>query len=220
MAPQRDPRRPHHLHPLGLRRPLRLHGPHAVDHDARRPRLPGTCTATSPRGSSRPDMELDIRAIPGSHKLRGHRRPAPWPGLRLAGGDRSARGRRRRHGPRRSGSRPTSVSPRARAARGLRHRLAAERGLLPVRLRRRHGDRAEAGRRGRGQLRDLPGRLLRATRSCSTATPRSAARARSRLRATPRPPAAPDAGPPPPGQQPGRAAQTARAAPGRRRSPC
>ena len=138
VASQRDARRPDRLHALGLRGPPRLHGPPCRGSRRSTAATRGPCTATTPRATRGPTWSWTCRAIPGSHEVRGHGRAAPRPGVRLAGADRSA------------GARTTTAWRPVQAAhargrlprepgrrRGLRHAVAAERGLLPLRLRRR-----------------------------------------------------------------------------------
>ena len=67
---ERRARRPDRLDALGLRGPSRLHRPHAVAHHARRPRPAPAARQLRP-ASGRPDMELYVRAIPGSAKYVG-----------------------------------------------------------------------------------------------------------------------------------------------------
>ena len=93
------------------------------------------------RRESRPWMEMDIRAIPGSHKFVATTGGAPRARLRLAGADRPARSRTTARMSQLDAADARGAVPRGREARpidklhGLRHALAAERGRLPLRLR-------------------------------------------------------------------------------------
>ena len=165
VASERDQRRPDHLDALGLRRSARLHRPHAVDHDAGRPRPARRARQLRPPAvAARHGARLPCH--PRLAQVRGHRRAAPRPGLRLAGADRPARAGRRRHGAGQADHARGRLSREPGRRPGLRHALAVERGLLPVRLRR--GDAA-----GRGIAR--ASRSSRAT-TASTWSTRSATR--------------------------------------------
>ena len=163
MAPQRHQRRADRLDALGLRRPARLHGPHALDHEPRRGRIRVRCTATIAPASDAARHGSERAGDPRVAQVRRHRGAAPRPGLRFAGDHRPTGAGRRRHGAGQAdharGRFPRKPGRRA----GLRNALAVERGLLPVRLRREYAARRGLPRRSprAGKLRDLSDRLVR-----------------------------------------------------------
>ena len=144
----------------------------------------------SPR-QSRPDMELNVRAIPGSQKFIATAAPhhgQAYGSLVLI--DPRVRTGRRRHGGRQADHARRRLPGEPGRYADLRHGLALERGLLPLRLRRRKWSwtrRASAA----AATTAFTWSTLSATRSCSTATRRSAAVSPIPVQATPRQPVAP-----------------------------